>query len=261
MNDQSRVRIFMLPGSNACLTAALMLEHKRVDYDRVDYPPALHALIVRLRGFPRTTVPAMQLGSRRIQGTLAISEALDAVFPAAPLFPEDAEARTAVREAEVWGEKFQNACRRIFYGTAQRDTRVFRTFIRGGTLAAPAAFAVRAAAPLIIRLASAGHGATDERVRQDLARLPENLDRIDGYLERGTLGGSVLNAADYQIAPNVRATLHFADLAPYLEGRPCASWAKRVVPEYGGPIAPALPPEWLPPRTTRGGRTGVAESL
>jgi hypothetical protein len=50
---------------------------------------------------------------------------------------------------------------------------------------------------------------------------------------------------DCQIGPNVRAVLHFADLEPLFEGRPCADWARRVVPEYGRPVGPVLPPDWL----------------
>jgi glutathione S-transferase len=243
--DRERLRVYMFEGSNSCLTGLLMLEHKQVEYRRVDLPPAAHAFLVRFRGFARTTVPAMVLHGERVQGTLDISEALDRTFPERPLFPSDPEQRARVREAEVWGEKFQRATRRIFYGAARRDRRVFSTFLQRGELSAAAWQLVRVTTPLIIRLASKGHGSTDERVRDDLERLPENLDRIDAWLGDGTLGGAQWNAADYQIAPNVRAMLHFADLAPLLQGRASAEWALRVVPEYGGPVGAVLPPEWV----------------
>lgn len=257
--SEARVRIYMFEGSNACVTGRLMLEHKQIEYDRVDLMPAAHAFLVRFRGFPRTTVPAMVIDGRKVQGTLDISEALDETFPEHPLFPKDPEARARVREAEVWGEKFQNATRRLFYGAARRDSSVFSTFLQRGQLSAASAFMVRAMTPLIIQVASKGHGSTDERARVDLARLPENLDRIDAWLADGTLGGERFNAADYQIAPNVRAMLHFADFRPLMERRPCAAWAPRVVPEYGGPVGPVLPPEWLdglPLTTTNPGDRG-----
>jgi glutathione S-transferase len=242
-----RVVLYMFEGSNSCLTGTLMLEHKQVDYERVDYPPGIHALKMRRLGFPKTTVPAITLDGKRVQGTLHISEALEEAFPdRPPLFPADPEARARVREAEVWGEKFQKATRRIFYGAARRDRSVFSTFLRRGKLSAPAAWWMRVSTPLTIKLASKGHGSTDERVRQDVGRLPENLDTIDGWLADGTLGGEALYAADYQIAPNVRAMLHFADFEPLLEGRPCVEWSRRVVPEYGGPVGAVLPKEWLP---------------
>jgi glutathione S-transferase len=235
----------MFEGSNSCLTGLLMLEHKQVRYERVDLPPAAHALLVRRMGFRKMSVPATIIDGKRVQGTLDISEALDEAFPEHPLFPSDAAARSRVREAELWGEKFQNATRRLFYAAARRDRRVFSTFLRRGKLSATAALAVRMATPLIIKLASKGHGSTDERVRQDLLRLPHNLDRIDAWLADRTLGGEPLTAADYQIAPNVRAMLHFSDLRPLLETRPSAEWARRVVPDYGGPVGPVIPPEWL----------------
>lgn len=96
-----RVRVYMFEGSNSCLTGLLMLEHKGVEYERIDLPPAAHAVLVRRRGFPKRTVPAMLID------------------------------------------------------------------------------------------------------------------------------------------------LHFADLRPLLEGRSSVEWARRVVPEYGGPVGPVLPPEWL----------------
>jgi glutathione S-transferase len=241
-----RVVLYMFEGSNSCLTAQLMLAHKQVEYERIDYPPGIHAIRVRRLGFPKTTVPAMTIDGKRVQGTLSISEALEEAFPdRPPLFPSDPEARAGVREAEVWGEKFQKATRRIFYGAARRDRSVFPTFLRRGKLSAPAAWFMRVSTPLTIKLASKGHGSTDERVQKDIARLPESLDRIDAWLADGTLGGELPNAADYQLAPNVRAYLHFADFQPLLEGRPCAEWSLRIVPEYGGPVGPVLPKEWL----------------
>lgn len=243
--ERERVRIYMFEGSNSCLTSTLMLKHKQITYRRVDLPPAVHAFAVRFRGFTRTTVPAMILDGERVQGTLDISEALDGAFPEHPLFPSDPEQRARVREAEVWGEKFQRATRRIFYGAARRDRSVFSTFLRRGELSAAAWLFVRATTPLIIKVASKGHGSTDERVRKDLERLPEGLDRIDGWLGDGTLGGEQPNAADYQIAPNVRAMLQFADFQPLLDGRPSAKWAPRIVPDYGGPVGPVLPRVWL----------------
>jgi glutathione S-transferase len=240
-----RVRLYMFEGSNACLTAQLMLAHKRIEFERVDLPPGAHALRVRWMGFPKTTVPAMILDGRRIQGTTRISEALDEAFPDHPLYPSSVEERERVREAEVWGESFQNAARRIFYAAARRDPRAFSTFLKRGRLSSLSFGAIRALRPLVIRLASTAHGSTDSRSRRDVRGLPEDLDRVDGWLADGTLGGSRLNAADYQIAPNVCAIGHFADLRPLLAGRACASWARRVAPEYGGPVEACLPPDWL----------------
>ena len=51
------------------------------------------------------TVPAMILDGKRVQGTLDISEALDAAFPANPQFPSDPEAHARVREAGAKGDR------------------------------------------------------------------------------------------------------------------------------------------------------------
>ena len=42
-------RLYVIPGSHACRSAMLMLEHKRVPYRRVDIVTLLHPVVVRLR--------------------------------------------------------------------------------------------------------------------------------------------------------------------------------------------------------------------
>jgi len=47
-----RVTLYMFSGSNAVLTAQLMLEHKGItEYRRVNLPPGAHALIMLGKGF------------------------------------------------------------------------------------------------------------------------------------------------------------------------------------------------------------------
>src|SRR3954451_17050989 len=43
--------LYVIPGSHACRSAMLMLDHKRVPYRRVDIVTLLHPLVVRLHGF------------------------------------------------------------------------------------------------------------------------------------------------------------------------------------------------------------------
>src|SRR3712207_6899130 len=55
-----------------------------------------------------------------------------------------------------------------------------------------------------------GHrSARDEAVRRDLAALPGLLDRIDGWIDDGVLGGGEPNVADYQVA---RSEEHTSEL-------------------------------------------------
>ena len=56
--------LYVIPGSHACRSGILMLEHKQVPYRRVDLVTLLHPLAVRLRGFdagPETRIA----GARR----------------------------------------------------------------------------------------------------------------------------------------------------------------------------------------------------
>lgn len=97
--------LYVVPGSHPSLTGRLMLEHKRMHYRRIDLLPAIHKPALRLLGFAGTTVPALRLDDRRIQGTLEISRALESLRPDPPLFPATAAKRAAVEDAERWGER------------------------------------------------------------------------------------------------------------------------------------------------------------
>ena len=43
--------LYVIPGSHACRSAILMLEHKQVPYRRVDVLTLLHPVVARLHGF------------------------------------------------------------------------------------------------------------------------------------------------------------------------------------------------------------------
>src|SRR4051812_5804283 len=43
--------LYVIPGSHACRSGILMLQHKRVSYRRVDIPTLLHPIAARLLGF------------------------------------------------------------------------------------------------------------------------------------------------------------------------------------------------------------------
>jgi len=241
-----KVTLYMFPGSNSALTGTLLLDHKGIDYRLVKLPPAAHAFILLVLGFETMSVPALKIGGRRVQGTRWIACALDEHFPQRPLYPADPQRRAAVEEAERWGEGFQNATRRIFYCAARRDRRAF-TSVMLAERSPPMRLALRISAPLIMRLATGVHRASDAAGREDIALLSERLDRIDGWIEDGLLNGPELNAADFQIAPNIAALMLADDLRPFIEQRPAAAFARRVAPHYAGHIAAVLPSEWLAP--------------
>src|SRR4051794_41554269 len=98
--------LYVIPGSHACRSAMLMLDHKRVPYRRVDIVTLFHPLVVRLHGFDaggqtrnaggrRTfglrfgdrigTVPALAANGHRISTNHRIARFLGAPSPAAAL--------------------------------------------------------------------------------------------------------------------------------------------------------------------------------
>jgi glutathione S-transferase len=110
-----RTRLYVMPISNPAAAGAAMLAHKRIPHTLVRLMPGLHPVLVRLAGFEGFTVPALELGGRKVQGSRRIARVLDEVRPDPPLFPTDPELRARVEEAERWGEQaLQPLPRRMF---------------------------------------------------------------------------------------------------------------------------------------------------
>ncbi len=245
-----KVKLYVVPGSNASLTGRLLLDHKGIEYERKDLVPGAHVPILRALGFPDMTVPAIKVDGRRVQGTRSIARALDELWPDPPLFPVDPGRREAIEEAERFGEhELQQAARRLFYCAGRREPENFRSVVLGGeTKLGPARkLVVRAGARGILWAATQGHGASDEVCRQAIADLPGMLDRIDAWIEDGVLNAEMLSAADFQVGANLRLLLLFEDFAPWIEGRRPAQLAYRVASVYPGRIRAVFPPEWLEP--------------
>jgi glutathione S-transferase len=239
-----KVKLYGFTGSNSVYTGRLLLEHKGLDYEFVKLFPAAHAVILLMRGFDTMGVPALKVDGVRVQGTRWIARALDELFPEKPLFPADPTTRRAVQDVERWGEELQNSVRRIFYCAARRDRQAFLSVMSAGRGRLGRA-TLRMASPVVIRLATGVHRATDAAGREDIELLPERLDQIDAWIAEGLLDGPELNAADYQVAVNVSALLLCEDLAPFIEGRPAADLARRVAPDYVGHLGPVVPDEWM----------------
>ncbi|HEV2774632.1 MAG TPA: glutathione S-transferase N-terminal domain-containing protein [Solirubrobacteraceae bacterium] len=238
-----KVKLYMFSGSAPSLTARLMLEHKGIDHKAVHLMVGPHAFGMLGRGFETMTVPALKIDGRRVQGSREISRALDELVPQPPLFPADPQRRRWVQEAEEWGEELQDAARRLLLCAAKRDRRAFLSVYRhANPLMRPAQ---RVSCGFVTRLATAGHRATDRAGERDLAVLPARLDQIDAWIAQGLLDSAELNAADFQIAPNVALLLRFEDLAPYVASRPAARLAHRVAPDFPGEIPAVLPSAWL----------------
>jgi glutathione S-transferase len=245
--------LYVIPGSHACRSAMLMLEHKRISYRRVDILTLTHPVVVRLLGFDaggqtrsaggrRTlglrlgdrlgTVPALAANGDRISTNHRIARYLDERHPEPALFPADPAQRAAVEEAESWAnETLQMAARRIPGTAAVRDPTTFARAAgngRLGYLLYKRELVRRVIFPWILgRIFVSGPA----REREILAELPPMLDRIDAWIADGVLGGSELNAADFMVAPSLALILYRPDVRPKFEGRPALALVDRLLPE------------------------------
>jgi glutathione S-transferase len=240
------VKLYVIPSSHPSKAAELMLEHKGIPFKRVDLVTAMHKPSLKLLGFSGTTVPAMKADGRKVQGSREISRTLDEIKPDPPLVPSD-----VVREAERWGEEeLQGIPRRLAWWTlihlsGKQRTEAARLSLEGYRVGLPIGVASRTVLP-IAKVATRYNHATDDAVRADLAAVPDRIDKVDALLSEGVIGGEQLNAADFQIATSVRLLLAYEDLKPYIEGRPAADHARRVVPDYNAAFPKVFPSEWLP---------------
>ena len=229
-------RLYVMPISNAAAAAEAMAAHKRIPHRVVRLMPGLHPPLLRFAGFEGFTVPALELDGRKVQGSRRIARLLDEVSAERPLFPADPELRARVEEAERWGDQsFQPVPRRLFRHLllTNEDARHWM-----GTkvmhLPAPRVLAVLFM-PVIRQLARKSR-ADDARVSDDIARLPQLLDHVDGLMADGTIGAAEPNAADFQILASVGVLRAFAGVGHEVRGRPCEAAAKRLYPEW-----PAIP--------------------
>ena len=243
----SRATLYAIPGSHPAIAVREMLERKGIDYKRVDLMPVISRGVLKAMRFPGITVPSLRIDGRKITGSREISKALEQIQPEPRLFPEDPAERVAVEDAERWGEEvLSDATRRILWSAIQRDKAPLRSYLGDARIGVPHGLAVATAAPIIaaeVRI----NDVTDDAVRADLAAVPTWLDRIDGWIADGLLGGDQPNAADLQIAAGVGLALTLQDLCPAIAARPAGEHSKRFVPDYPGDVPPILPAEWLEP--------------
>jgi glutathione S-transferase len=242
--------VYALPGSHPVKAALLMLDRKGIEWKRRELANVVDRPLLRALGFQGSTVPAIKIDGRKVQGSREIARVLDELVPEPPLFPADPDRRAAVESAERWGDEvLQSVPRRLSWAALKRDRSGLRSFIEGPIMGIPAGLATATAAPLVWGSVKI-HNATDDAVRADLMSLPALIDQVDDLIANGVIGGAEPNAADFQIFTSVRLLLCFDDLRPLLEGRPAAEHALRVVPDFPGRVPPVFPVEWLPVAAT-----------
>ena len=245
-------KLYVIPGSHACRSGMLMLEHKRVPYQRVDIVTGLHPVVSRLHGFntrgekrtaagKRTlglrlgdrlaTVPALAADGERISTNHGIARFLDERHPEPPLFPADPERRAAVEEAERWAnETLQMAARRIPGAAIIRDPVGLSRSAADGRLGYLLYKRELARRLIVPRLLAGAFAVSADPAQDPAAELPAMLDRIDAWIAAGVLNGEQLNAADFMVAPSLALILYRPDVVPMFEGRPALELVDRLLP-------------------------------
>jgi glutathione S-transferase len=241
--------LYALPASHPCAAVEAALGLKGLAYERVDMIPVV-ARGLQWRRFGGRTVPGLVFDDgERVLGSRPIMRALDSRVPEPPLLPLDGNARRGVEEAERWGDEvLQPLARRVVWAALRRHPELVMRYAQGARLPVPAPLG-RLSAPLVAAASARLNGAGDPEVRADLVNLDLHLDRADGWIERGTMGGERPNAADLQVGAGLRLLLTLDDVAPRIDARPCGRLARRWFPDYPG-HAPAgtLPRAWVEAR-------------
>jgi glutathione S-transferase len=231
---RGQLTLYVVPGSHPCAAVELALRRKGLAYRRVDLLPMWH-VIHQTFVFGRRTVPGMTLPTGdKVSGSRAIMRVLDGLEPDPPLLPADAALRAKVEGAEAWGEQvLQPLARRVLWAGFARAPQALPSYAEGAELPIPVGLAARSA-PLVVPLERALNRSTALTVRDDLATLPAQLERADGYVAEGVIGAETPNVADLQIAASVRLLMTMDDLRPQIEERPCGQLAARLLPDYPG---------------------------
>lgn len=241
--------LYVIPGSHACRSAMLMLEHKRQPYRRVELVTLLHPVAARLHGLDsggqqRTiagkrplglrladrlgTVPGLASEDQRISTSHGIARFLEHRHPEPPLLPAAPAERHAVEEVERFAnDNLQMDARRLFARAPVRDARGFSRRAADGRLGCllyRRPRSRRLMLPLLGRFVFPPSSALERE-------LPATLDRIDAWIADGVLGGAQPNVADFMVAPSLALILYRSDLQPLFEGRPALELVDRLLPE------------------------------
>ena len=241
-------KLYVVHSSHPCETVKKALDLKAIPYETVEWLIPTQAVMQRVL-FGKRTVPGLKLDSgEKIVGSRPILRRLDELAGDPPLLPADADARAKVLEAERWGDEvLQPAVRRIAWAALKRRPDAIPSYQQASKLLQLPRPVVRLVAPGVIAIERAMNRADDEAVQGDLRALPDQLDRIDGWILDGVLGGAKdPNAADLQIASSLRLLATVGDARPLLAGRPGHALATALFPDFPGDVpAGALPADWI----------------
>jgi glutathione S-transferase len=238
-------RLYALPGSHPCAAVEAALQLKSIAYKRVDLLPTGEILLGPLL-YGGRTVPGMRIDGERLVGSRRIMRRLDELAPEPPLLPAPGTQDYArVLDAERWGDEvFQSVPRRLIDAAFLRRPAAMESYTANTKLPLPRPL-LRPAMPLTARLMAFKNKARDDSARADLAALAPQLERIDGWIAEGLLGGEHPNAADLQIGSTIRLLMSIGDVRPLIAGHPAAQLTRYFPPMVGEVPAGVLPAAWL----------------
>jgi glutathione S-transferase len=236
-------KLYVVHGSHPCATVERALQLKGIPHKVVELMPPMHAALQRAR-FGQRTVPGIKFeDGEKVVGSRAILRRLETLVPDPPLLPADPEQRARVEEAERWGDDvLQPMARRLVWLGMRRRPASIVAFSEHSRLPVPEAMA-RLSAPMISRVEWWLNDVSEDAVRHDLVALPGHLDRVDGWIADGVIGGEDVNAADLQLAPTIRLMMVVGDARALIDGRPCADLALRLFPQWDGDIPAGVLPQ------------------
>ena len=217
--------LYGIPGSHAVRTGELMLEHKGIDFRRVNFPPGPHRLLVRVIGFKGDRVPAVKFeDGRRAQGTRELPRVLDELVPGPRLVPDDPRAL----EAERWADDvLQQWARRMVASAGAKDPDALAGRGAAGRLGP---LLTRRGRPrrTVARAVLKAFRVTKAQQEDDRARTGEILDQVDAWIADGVLNGEELRSPDLAIASSVALVEYVVALQPELSRRPLMELVERV---------------------------------
>jgi glutathione S-transferase len=243
-NGGPKIKLYVLPGSHPCAAVEVALQRKQIPFTRINLLPMVQVALGPVL-YGGSTVPGMRLDGQRLVGSRTIMRRLDELAPEPPLLPADPAARERVLETERWGDEvFQSIPRRILDAGFLRDPSTMESYAGDAKLPLPRVM-LRPALPLTAKLMAKRNNAQEGPVREDLATLASHLDRIDGWIAEGLLGGDQPNAADLQIGSTIRLLQTIRDIRPRIDSHPAATLTRYFPPMVGEIPAGILPAEWL----------------
>lgn len=234
------LRLYIVQGSHPCAAVEKAMQLKGLRYSVLEWPPPLHAPMQQLL-FGARTVPGLSIDRReKVSGSRAIMHRLDQLAPEPALYPPG---RLEVEEADRWGDEvFQPIARELIWTGFSHRPDAMISYGQSSRLPMPAPL-IRLSAPLITRAERRLNHAGDEVARRRLNELPDHVQRIEGWLADGTLGGAEHpNAADLQILSTVNLIGTFEDALPALEGTRALAEARTLFDGLSGRLpAGAIP--------------------